>query len=177
MAPGTLTRLLAGAVLLAGATLTSAADAKAKLDSRYTFEQTFGTALRLIKVDLGLQVKETNADWGYLLFVYTHPESGKRENQASFSFVKADDQVQVTLQVPDMPSYHEQFILERFKRKLESEHGEPPKPPDKKPPPDEGDDDEGDDNKPIVPGEPDEDDKLKPRERRWPRKKRSKSES
>jgi hypothetical protein len=106
--------------------------AKAVHESPYTYEQTFGSTLRLLKVDLEMEVTEVNADWGYVLFLYTDSESGKRKNRASFSFVREDGKVTVTLQVPAMPSYHEQHILEKLRRKLEDEHGEPPV-PQKKP--------------------------------------------
>lgn len=148
------------------------AHAKALYDSRYTYEQTFGTTLRLVKVDLGLEVTESNAEWGYLLFVYTDPESGKRENRSSFSFVRGTKEVQVSLQVPDMPSYHEQHILDRLKKKLEEEHGAPPERVKKKPrrgADDDEDRDKDDETKPDEdkdPGKPDDRDEDKPRKKR-----------
>ena len=127
------TRRLALAFGLAAAlsAIASSAGAKATHDSPYTYEQTFGSAVRLLKVDLGLVVTETDADWGYVLFEYTSPESGARKNQGSFSFVKLDDHVQVALQIPAMPSYHEQVLIQKLRHKLEEEHGEPPRPPEK----------------------------------------------
>lgn len=112
--------------------VTAPAEGKAVHESPYSYHQTFGSAVRLLKVDLGLQVTETDAEWGYVMFEYTSPESGERKNQGSFTFVKIDDRVQVSLQIPAMPSYHEQVIIQKLRRKLEEEHGEPP--PKKKPP-------------------------------------------
>lgn len=110
--------------------LLSGAPALAKTIHRspYTYGQTFGSALRLLKVDLEFEVTETNAEWGYLLFVYTSTESGERKYRGSFTFVKEGEQVQVALQIPEMPSYHEQMILDRLDRKLGDEHGDPPAP-------------------------------------------------
>jgi hypothetical protein len=109
----------------------SAAEARAVHDSPYTYEQTFGTTLRLVKVDLGLEITETDPEWGFLLFVYTSAESGDRKNRGSFTLVRGEHKVQVALQLPEMPGYHEQVIMNKLRRKLEEEHGAPPKPPKK----------------------------------------------
>ena len=119
------------------------ARAKAVHESPYTYEQTFGSTLRLLKVDLDVEVTETNADWGYLVFNYTSSESGKRKNRGSFTFVKNQEGIQVALQIPEMPSYHEQIIIDKLKRKLASEHGDPP-PREKPKKPDDKDKDEDD---------------------------------
>lgn len=110
-----------------------AALAKATHESPYSFQQTFGSALRLLKVDLGLAVLEKDSEWGYVLFEYTSSESGDRKNQGSFTFVKIEERIQVSLQIPAMPSYHEQVIIQKLERKLAEEHGEPPAPPEKAP--------------------------------------------
>lgn len=104
------------------------AAAKTVHRSPYTYSQTYGTALRLLKVDLDLEITETNADWGYLLFSYTSVESGDRHSRGSAQFVEVDGAVQVSVQIAQMPSYHEQIIIEKLKRKLYDEHGEPTRP-------------------------------------------------
>ena len=57
--------------------LTRAPDANASIgyQSPYTFEQTFGSALRMLRVDLGYRVLERDKDLGYILFSYTSPQS------------------------------------------------------------------------------------------------------
>lgn len=120
-------------LLLAVLAVATPASARAMHDSPYTFDQTFGSTLRLLKVDMELEVTETNAEWGYVLFVYTNSESGSRKNRGSFTFVRDEHGVHVALQIPEMPSYHEQMIIDQLRRKLETEHGEPPPPPPKKP--------------------------------------------
>ena len=121
--------LVACAALCAGA-----AFAKASHRSPYTYQQTFGSALRLLKVDLGHEVTEVNAEWGYILFVYIDSESGKRKNRGAITLVKDDEDksVTVSVEIPEMPSYHEELVLQKLKRKLVTEHGEPPKPAKKK---------------------------------------------
>jgi hypothetical protein len=135
-------------VLLTLVSMAAPASAKAVHDSAYSYKQIFGSTLRMLKVDLDLEVVETNSDWGFLRFVYTHPESGDRKNRASFTFVQTNEGVKVALQIPAMPMYHEQMIIEKLRVKLNVEHGEPPpkkKPDEKKPKKD--DDDDGDEEK------------------------------
>lgn len=114
--------------------------ASAAYDSPYTYEQTFGTALRLVRVDLGCKVTEKDADNGYLLFEYTSPESGKRAHRGSIEVVRRGQGTHVSVQLPSLPSYHEQMIVDALAKKLVGEHGDPPrwKPPPAPPPDDAG---------------------------------------
>ncbi len=104
------------------------ANASSAYASAYTYEQTFGTVLRLIRVDMGLKIVEKDKDLGYVLFEYTSPESGTRVTSGSASLVTSKTGVQVSVQLPQMPRYHEQMILDLLAKKLEEEHGAPPKP-------------------------------------------------
>jgi hypothetical protein len=115
------------------------ANAGAAYDSPYTYEQTFGTALRLVRVDMGMKITEKDAEHGYILFEYTSPESGKRISQGSVEIVGGKRGVHVSVQLPAMPQYHEQMILDAMVKKLSTEHGEPPRkeaPPTPAPTPD-----------------------------------------
>ncbi len=105
------------------------ADAAAAYESPYTFDQTWGTALRMLRVDLGLKITEKDSENGYLLFEYKSPESGSRVSGGSIEMVRTRDGVHCTVQLPAMPSYHEQVIADGLAKKLASEHGEPPKRP------------------------------------------------
>jgi hypothetical protein len=109
------------------------AEAKTGHASPYTYEQTYGTALRLVKVDLGLKITDHDADWGYFLFEYTSRESANKVTRGSFEFVRSADGVQVWLQLAAMPSYHERVIIDKLARKLVEEHGTPPPKPKPKP--------------------------------------------
>src|SRR4051812_23520045 len=86
--------------------------ATASYNSPYTFEQTFSTALRMLRVDLGLKVTEKDSENGYILFEYTSPESGKRVCSGAIELVKTKERVQVSVQIPAMPQYHEQMIAD-----------------------------------------------------------------
>jgi hypothetical protein len=104
-------------------------------ESPYSFEQTFGTALRLVRVDLGCKITEKDADGGYLIFDYVSPESGKRVHRGSIEVVRGKEGAHVAVQLPTLPRYHEQMIVDALARKLTSEHGEPQPHPKPAPPP------------------------------------------
>jgi hypothetical protein len=128
-------RLLCSTLVLSvvGLVAPPAAEAKTNHASPYSYQQTYGTALRLIKVDLGLKITDQDADWGYFLFEYTSRESANKVTRGSFEFVRSPDGVQVWLQLATMPSYHERVIIDKLARKLVEEHGTPPPKPKPKP--------------------------------------------
>lgn len=101
-------------------------EAAAPYVSPYTYEQTFGTAVRLLHIDMGLKIREKDAEGGFLLFDYTSPESGKRVVRGSLELVRSKRGVHVTVQLPTMPNYHEQMVADALAKKLLAEHGEPP---------------------------------------------------
>jgi hypothetical protein len=109
--------------------------ASASYSSPYTFDQTYSTALRMLRVDLGYKVTEKDAENGYILFEYTSPESGKRTCAGAIELVKTKQRVQVTVQIPAMPQYHEQMIADALSKKLSTDYGEPPKKKDPPPAP------------------------------------------
>jgi hypothetical protein len=102
------------------------ANASSNYESPYTYEQTFGTMLRLVRVDLGLKIVEKDKDLGYILFEYTSPEAGNRVTNGSAELIATKNGVQVSVQLPQMPRYHEQMIVDQLAKKLEAEHGAPP---------------------------------------------------
>lgn len=127
--PRLLCAFVVGSVLAAAVVFGSSARASIAYDSPYTFEQTYGTALRLVRVDLGLKITEKDPDGGFLLFEYSSPESGKRVTPGSIEVVRTTEHVHVTVQLPQMPSYHEQVIVDALAKKLEREYGAAPRKP------------------------------------------------
>jgi len=112
------------------------AEAATAYESPYTFDQTWSSSLRLVRVDLGLKITEKDPEHGYLLFEYTSPESGKRVHAGSLEVVRAGkDVVRVAVQLPTLPSYHERMIVDALAKKLLTEYGDPPRRPDPPPPP------------------------------------------
>ncbi len=122
--------LILAAVIVLGPGLLSLreADAKSSYDSQYGYERTWNTALRLVVVDLSFKVNEKDAQSGYILFDYKSTESGNKATPGSFELIKAQtpgDPVHVVVQLPAMPRYHEQVLLDELARKLKDEYGEP----------------------------------------------------
>jgi hypothetical protein len=115
------------------------AEASVAYESRYTFEQTFGSALRLLRVDLGCKITEKDVDNGYLLFDYTSTESGKQIHHGSVEVVRTRQGARVSVQLSSLPRYHEQMIVDALARKLLAEHGDPPTREKSPPPPPDGD--------------------------------------
>jgi hypothetical protein len=113
------------AVVLSGPEAT----AKTSYDSAYGFERTWNAGLRLIRVDMNLKVTEKDDANGYLLFEYRSTESGKKVSNGSLELIKSKDPdapVRVVVQLPEMPRYHEQMIVDELVKKMRREYGDPP---------------------------------------------------
>ena len=137
---------LAASPLALTSLVTTDAGAATAYDSPYTYEQTFGTAVRLLRLDLGLKITEKDPDGGFLTFDYTSPESGKRVTRGSVELVRSRAGTHVSVQLPAMPAYHEQMVVDALSKKLFADHGEPPRVAPKAPEPDAGAGDGGDQN-------------------------------
>ena len=115
------------------------ADASAAYESPYAYEQTFGTAMRLLRVELGCTITEKDMENGYLLFDYKSTESGDRVHHGSLEIVRSRGGAHVTVQLSTLPQYHEQMVVDALAKKLLAEHGAPPpRPKPAPPPPDDG---------------------------------------
>jgi hypothetical protein len=124
---GGLSALGAGLVL-AIITAPGAADAKSAYESPYGYERTWNAALRLVRVDNGWKVTEKDDQSGYLIFEYRSPESTKA-TPGSLELVRAshgEGTVSVLVQLPQMPRYHEQVLLDALASKMRHEYGDPP---------------------------------------------------
>jgi hypothetical protein len=106
------------------------ATAKSNYESSYGFDRTWNAGMRLVRVDLGLKISEKDEGAGYLLFDYKSPESSKAV-PGSMEFIRSKDTgaVRVVVQIPQMPGYHEQVLVDHLARKLRNEYGDPPKKP------------------------------------------------
>ncbi|HEY8073529.1 MAG TPA: hypothetical protein VIF62_05455 [Labilithrix sp.] len=117
------------AVAAAVAWPSSDASARGAYESLYGFDRTWNAGMRLVRVDLGLKVTEKDEPNGYLLFDYKSPESGPKPVPGSMEFIrgKEDGSVRVVVQIPQMPGYHEQVMVDALAKKLRTEYGDPPK--------------------------------------------------
>jgi hypothetical protein len=120
---------LAGLVVAAAITATALrAEARSSYESPYGFDRTWNAALRLVRVDNGWNVTEKDEAGGYLLFDYKSPESPKT-TPGSLELVRgreADAPVSVLVQLPQMPRYHEQVLIDALSSKMRREYGDPP---------------------------------------------------
>jgi hypothetical protein len=121
--------LIGGAAIVGIVAATaSGASAKSTYDSPYGYERTWNAALRLVRVDNGWKITEKDETNGYLLFEYLPPQSVKT-TPGSFELVHGHDgegSVSVLVQLPQMPHYHEQVILDALASKMRHEYGDPP---------------------------------------------------
>ena len=110
------------------------ARAKSSYESSYGYDRTWNAGMRLVRVDLGMKLTEKDESAGYLLFDYMSPESGKKAVPGSMEFVRSKETgaVRVIVQIPQMPGYHEQVLIDALQKKMRAEYGDPPK---KAPPP------------------------------------------
>ena len=140
---GSLSGVLVAAAIAATA---PGASTKSTYEPPYGYDRTWNAALRLVRVDNGWKVTEKDAANGYLLFEYASPESSKA-SAGSLELVRSRDvdssAVSVLVQLPQMPHYHEQVILDALASKMRREYGDapehrPPPPPPKDPAPDGG---------------------------------------
>jgi len=123
------------------------AEAKQSYESAYTYDQTWNTALRLVRVDLGLKIVDKDDKAGFIMFEYVNDGS---TSSGSLELFKTEKSVRVICQIPKFPSYHEIALLDRLGRKLKEEYGTPPEKPKPKPPdPPDGGTDGGDDATPA----------------------------
>jgi hypothetical protein len=113
------------------------AQARREQSFRYPFARVWSAALRMMRVDYESPITEKDLESGYFLF--TFPQNGK-ENPGSAELVRTVEggveSVRVVMQVPALPNYVEQMMLDRLKRKLSEEFGDPT--PTKKLKPEEG---------------------------------------
>ena len=116
------------------------AQAKSTYESPYGYDRTWNAAVRLVRVDNGWKVTEKDDQSGYLLFDYQSPEN-RKVTPGTLELVRgkeSDGPVSVLVQLPEMPHYHEQVLLDSLAVKMRREYGDPPdrrkKPPVETPP-------------------------------------------
>ena len=143
-------RLRPWVLLLAVLLWPSLGSAKRTQDFGHTYEQVWRSAIRLIRVDQGFPIRDRDKDVGYFMFDY---QDNGRGHPGSVEVVEVGKTgaVKVVIQIPSMPSYIERMLLDKLKRKLDTDYGEPPKRREKTPSAEEPDereneDDQGKDN-------------------------------
>src|SRR3954454_21904142 len=117
---GSLSRTVAAcsAVVICALFKPAEVDARVTFDSPYTLAQTYNSALRMVRVDLGLAVTEKDPSVAYVLFDYKSSESGQRVVPGSIQMLDAGRTVKVLVQLGTMPRYHEQVLVDALAKKL-----------------------------------------------------------
>ena len=124
--------------------ISTSALARSEAELTYTREQTFSAALRYLRVDLAYEVTEKDAEAAYLLFSFSAPELNQKTARGSIEVVQRERSVRLFVNLPQLPSYHEEVLKRGLIEKLRVEYGEPPvaaeprkpdKAPSKKPAP------------------------------------------
>jgi len=115
------------ALILVAAMLPASAEARRVDTVSYRYEQVWSSTIRMLRVDYGFAVRDSDRDIGYVLFQY---DQGGRQAPGSIELVRTVQQdgyeeVQLTLNIPQMPSYIERMIHDRLERKLREDHGAP----------------------------------------------------
>lgn len=127
---------LVGVVAASWLAVSRPAEARSTFDSAYGFDRTYNAALRLVRLDMGLKVTEKDDKSGYFVFDYRSTDSGNKLSTGSIEFVRSpevDAPVRVVVQLPQMPRYHEQVLVDSLIRKMHQDYGDPPERP-KQPP-------------------------------------------
>lgn len=107
--------------------------ARSEAELTYTREQTFSAALRYLRVDLAYDVTEKDAEAAYLLFSFTAPELNQKTARGSIEVVQRERTVRLFVNLPQLPSYHEEVLKRGLLEKLRVEYGEPPAAQPRKP--------------------------------------------
>ena len=100
--------------------------AKKIADFRHTYDRVWGAAVRMIRVDQDYAIKDRDEAVGDFLFDY---RDDGRNYPGSVELVRIEDQgggpIRAVIQIPAMPSYIERMLLDKLRKKLISEFGEP----------------------------------------------------
>jgi hypothetical protein len=102
------------------------AQARREQTFAYPFSRVWTAAVRMLRVDFESPITEKDKDSGYFLFNFA--DSGKA-HPGSVEVVRvqngSSESVRVVIQVPALPSYVEQMLLDRLARKLGQDYGQP----------------------------------------------------
>jgi hypothetical protein len=119
-----------GLALAVAFLFTGHAEARREQTYPYPFSRVWTAAIRMLRVDFESPITEKDKDSGYFLFTY--PDAGK-QLPGSVEVIKVvengSETVRVVVQLPAMPTYVEQMMLDRLGRKLGQEYGQPAQKP------------------------------------------------
>jgi hypothetical protein len=117
--------------------MSASATARTSQELQYRYDSIWNSAIRLIRVEMRLPVADKDVETGFILFDYQ--DHGK-SYPGSLELVRgkgADgrDVVSAVVHVGGMPRYVERMIVDKLRKKLKLEYGEPAPRPAKPAPP------------------------------------------
>lgn len=115
--------------------LVAPAGARSEAELGYSREQAFSASLRYLRVDLGYEVTEKDADAAYLLFSFSDAELPGKTAHGSIEVVQRKRSVRLFVSLPELPGYREELLKRGLLDKLRAEYGEPSEPEPERPPP------------------------------------------
>ncbi len=123
--------MLSTFALLTVCSLASPSLARHEAEHFYRYEQVWGSAVRLIRVDMGFPIREKDKDIGFMVFDYVDSDGSKSPGSVEVLQPREGrrEGIRVVIKTPKQPGYTEIRILDKLKRKLYEEHGEPVEPP------------------------------------------------
>lgn len=137
MQPRSVRSVLAALALFGCVALAPGASARVDGASSYSKAQTYSGALRYVRVDMGYEVVEKDADAAYLIFKYAPPGASKGALvTGTLEVIEAAGGVRLFVSLPRMPEYYERVFRDGLLKKLREEYGAPPaakKPAEKSP--------------------------------------------
>jgi hypothetical protein len=100
-----------------------------RVELPYTRQQAFSCALRYLRVELGSEVTEKDADAAYLLFLYQAADA-RGPSPGAVEIVERGATTTLVVRLPRLPAYHETLLKDGLVRKLQEDYGSnrPPKP-------------------------------------------------
>jgi hypothetical protein len=103
------------------------AEARREQTYPYPFSRVWTAAVRMLRVDFESPITEKDKDSGYFLFTFA---DASKLHPGSVEVIRVEngsvESVRVVVQVPALPSYVEQMLLDRLARKLGQDYGQPP---------------------------------------------------
>lgn len=117
-----------GLALVLSLGMVGQAHARREQTYSYSFTRVWNTAVRLLRIDFGSPITEKDKESGYFLFDYN--DGPNKQHPGSVEVIRlqegnADSSVRVVVQIPELPGYVEQNLLDKLGRKLSAEYGAP----------------------------------------------------
>lgn len=113
--------------------------ARSQRNLAYRPDQTWTTAVRLLRIDMGFEIVERDPEARYIIFTY---RQGAQTCTATLEIAERRSElgvegVTVVVTVPSLPTYVELHLIDQLERKLRREVGTPIQltPPPAPPPP------------------------------------------